>query len=66
MNGRLTLGENIADNGGLREAFNALKTKEAEIGPSPILADLPELDPHKLFFVSYANVSSLLQRFSVI
>lgn len=57
LNGKNTLGENIADNGGLHESYNAFKAREAEYGPAPTLADLPKLSGEQLFFISYANVS---------
>lgn len=54
VNGRLTLGENIADAGGLSAAFQAWKERAAG---KPNL-DLPGLDfftQEQLFFVSYSN-----------
>lgn len=54
VNGRLTLGENIADAGGLSASFQAWTRRAAE-KPN---ADLPGLDhftQSQLFFVSYAN-----------
>jgi endothelin-converting enzyme len=54
VNGRLTLGENIADAGGVAAGFGAWK-RRAEQTPN---ADLPGLDffsQEQLFFVSYAN-----------
>lgn len=56
VNGKLTLGENIADAGGLAAAFAAWKKRAAE-APNLNL-DLPGLDfftQEQLFFVSYAN-----------
>lgn len=54
VNGRLTLGENIADAGGLSASFQAWEMRAAE---SPNL-DLPGLEyftQAQLFFVNYAN-----------
>lgn len=55
VNGKLTLGENIADAGGVTAAFAAWK-KRAKETPNE---DLPGLSAHftqdQLFFVSYAN-----------
>lgn len=51
-NGRLTLGENMADHGGLMVAFQAFQNANAK---SP----LPEIDgftPQQRFFLAYANV----------
>lgn len=51
VNGRLTLGENIADLGGVTVALNALR--EA-IGPNAPSVD--GLTPERRFFISYATV----------
>lgn len=53
LNGRLTLGENIADYGGLTIAYHALqKSMEGKNRPDPIDGFTPE----QRFFLSYANV----------
>lgn len=51
-NGRLTLGENLADHGGLEVAFNAYKnaTKDAP------LKTINGLTPDQRFFLAYAGV----------
>ena len=51
-NGKFTLGENIADQGGLQVSFQAFKnaTKDAP------LENLEGLTPQQRFFISYANV----------
>ena len=51
-NGSLTLGENMADHGGLMVAFQAFKnaTKEAP------LSDIDGFTPEQRFFLAYANV----------
>jgi len=53
LNGRLTLGENIADYGGLTIAYHALqRSLEGKPRPEPIDGFTPE----QRFFLSYANV----------
>jgi putative endopeptidase len=51
-NGRLTLGENLADHGGLQVAFTAFKnaTKESPLG------DIDGFTPEQRFFLAYAGV----------
>lgn len=51
-NGRLTLGENLADHGGLEVAFNAYK--HATAGAN--LKDFDGLTPDQRFFLAYAGV----------
>jgi putative endopeptidase len=59
VNGKLTLGENIADLGGLTIAYYALEKALAEKGrPAPIDGFTPE----QRFFLSWAQVWRRLQR----
>lgn len=51
-NGKFTLGENIADHGGLQVSYQAFKTANAE---KP-LANADGFTPDQRFFLSYANV----------
>ena len=51
-NGRFTLGENLADHGGLQVAFNALKNATA----SKPLAVKDGFTPEQRFFLAYAGV----------
>jgi len=52
VNGKLTLGENIADLGGLKVAFEALKKQWAKVGkPAP----LDGFSPEQRFFLGYAQ-----------
>ncbi|XP_054153323.1 neprilysin-1-like [Oppia nitens] len=54
INGRTTNGENIADNGGIRQAFKAL---EKHTGPNQRLpATMKSFTPKQLFFLSFANI----------
>ncbi len=52
VNGELTLGENIADLGGLKIAFRAFLKALAESGES---APVDGFTPHQRFFLSYAT-----------
>ena len=54
VNGRLTLGENIADAGGLAASFKAWKKRD-EISPDPLLPGLTDFSKEQLFFISYGN-----------
>lgn len=54
VNGRLTLGENIADAGGLTASFHAWK-KHDEAKPDAHLPGLTDFSKEQLFFISYAN-----------
>ncbi|OQE20033.1 hypothetical protein PENSTE_c014G01737 [Penicillium steckii] len=54
VNGRLTLGENIADAGGIGASFHAWK-KHDEAKPDLHLPGLSNFSKEQLFFVSYAN-----------
>jgi len=53
VNGELTLGENIADNGGLKQAWQVLQQRQLERGEGPKVAGLTE---DQLFFVAAAQV----------
>ena len=53
VNGKLTLGENIADNGGLKQAWDVLQSRQEERGEGPTVAGLTE---DQLFFVAAAQV----------
>ncbi|XP_023555294.1 membrane metallo-endopeptidase-like 1 isoform X4 [Octodon degus] len=55
VNGFSTLGENIADNGGVRQAYKAYLKWMAEGGKDQLLPGL-ELTYKQLFFVNYAQV----------
>jgi predicted metalloendopeptidase len=59
VDGLRTLRENIADNGGIREAYRAFRRLKARRGMevlSPRLPGLEEYTPDQLFFIGYATV----------
>jgi len=56
VNGILTQGENIADNGGVKEAFRAYRSFVKEKGAEePLLPGLTQYSHNQLFFLSYAH-----------
>ena len=60
LNGKRTLGENIADNGGIREAFRAYIQSVESQGPKPRLPGLQEISPEQMFFIFEAQVEDSL------
>lgn len=65
VNGQNTQGENIADNGGVRESFRAYKLSVDAQGPEPKLPGLLDYTPEQMFFISYAQVSSGLFSYTI-
>lgn len=61
INGRSTKGENIADNGGLKQAYRAYKKYERTHPASPRLPGV-NLTHDQLFFLNYAQVRILVAR----
>lgn len=56
INGRSTKGENIADNGGLKQAYRAYKKYE-KFHPIPQRLPGVNLTQDQLFFLNYAQVT---------
>ncbi|MCJ1364301.1 hypothetical protein MMC16_003410 [Acarospora aff. strigata] len=54
VNGKLTLGENIADAGGLTASFGAWKQRE-KADPAQLLPGLQNFTKEQLFFMSYST-----------
>ncbi|VVC39609.1 Hypothetical protein CINCED_3A013094 [Cinara cedri] len=55
INGKLTLDENIADNGGIREAFMAYKKFVTNHGEESKLPGLEEFTNEQIYFLAFAN-----------
>ncbi|KAE8739548.1 hypothetical protein FOCC_FOCC014968 [Frankliniella occidentalis] len=55
INGRMTQGENIADNGGLKQSFRAYRKWVAKHGEEPRLPGI-NLTHNQLFFLNYAQI----------
>jgi len=56
LNGRLTLGENTADNGGARISFNALESLIAEEPTGKAAQRIDGYTPEQRFFLGFARV----------
>ncbi|XP_014258696.1 neprilysin-1-like [Cimex lectularius] len=56
INGRMTQGENIADNGGLKQSFRAYKKWVAQNGEEKRLPGMEDLSHDQLFFLNYAQI----------
>jgi putative endopeptidase len=62
LNGHLTLGENTADNGGLRIAYEALQSVLAEEGAKAEETKIDGFTPDQRFFISFGQVWCQNQR----
>ncbi|KPI90938.1 Neprilysin-2 [Papilio xuthus] len=56
IDGHRTLGENIADNGAIRQAFTAFERHLRRTGPEAKLPGFEEFSPQQMFFMSYGNL----------
>ncbi|RWS23225.1 peptidase family M13-like protein [Leptotrombidium deliense] len=58
VNGTTTIGDNIADNGGLHQSFTAYKmyTSENPETNDRLPGDMKQYTPEQLFFISYGSV----------
>ncbi|KAL8585613.1 hypothetical protein ACOMHN_067058 [Nucella lapillus] len=56
VDGNLTIGENIADNGGMKEAYRAYRKMIAKRGKEEDMLPVLNYTPDQLFFISSAQV----------
>uniref|UniRef100_A0A158R2U6 Neprilysin-1 (inferred by orthology to a C. elegans protein) n=1 Tax=Nippostrongylus brasiliensis TaxID=27835 RepID=A0A158R2U6_NIPBR len=56
VNGKLTQGENIADNGGVKQAFKAYKRYLKKHGEEKRIKGLEEYNNEQMFFMGYATI----------
>ncbi|XP_069683060.1 endothelin-converting enzyme homolog [Periplaneta americana] len=61
VDGNLTLPENIADNGGMRETYRAYQRYKQRRGPESALAGMEEFTHEQLLFLAFANMWCLAE-----
>ncbi|XP_074646601.1 endothelin-converting enzyme homolog [Tubulanus polymorphus] len=67
VNGTKTLGENMADSGGVNSAFRAWKTSTSGTKAEPVLPGMPtSMSPEKLFFISLAQTYCVKSNFDTL
>ncbi|VDO21540.1 unnamed protein product [Haemonchus placei] len=56
INGKLTLGENIADNGGIKQALKAYRKYLNKQGEEKRIEGLEQYSNEQMFFIGYASI----------
>ncbi|KAI4463570.1 zinc metalloprotease family m13 neprilysin-related [Holotrichia oblita] len=56
VNGKMTLGENLADNGGLHHAFLAYKNYQNLHGTEPQLPGFEKFNDEQIFFIAFGSI----------
>ncbi|KAG5890093.1 hypothetical protein JTB14_003656 [Gonioctena quinquepunctata] len=56
VKGKNTLGENLADNGGLNQAFSAYKSYVQAFGEEPLLPGFENFNNYQMFFIAYGSI----------
>lgn len=56
LKGEQTLGENIADNGGIKQSFQAYQNWKKRRGPEPPLPGMKDFSNEQIFFLGFAQI----------
>ncbi|KAJ7331609.1 hypothetical protein OS493_019194 [Desmophyllum pertusum] len=56
LKGKQTLGENIADNGGIKQAYQAYQNWKARRGSEPPLPGMKDFTNEQIFFLGFAQI----------